>query len=60
MKAYVVTTGAIFGLIAIAHLWRIVAESRELATEPWFVALTVVAVVLCAWAVRVARRLPAA
>ncbi len=28
MKAYVVTTGTIFGLLTLAHLWRMVEEGR--------------------------------
>ena len=52
MKAYVTTTGAVFGLITLAHLLRVVAEGPHLATEPWFVLLTVAAAALCLWAGR--------
>ena len=34
MKAYVITTGAVFGLLTVAHLFRIVTENRHLATDP--------------------------
>jgi hypothetical protein len=52
MKAYVMTTGAIFGLIVLAHVARVVAEGPRLATDPFFVLLTVLAAALCVWAVR--------
>ena len=55
MRAYLATTGVMFALIAIAHVWRIAVESRALATEPWFMALTVVAVVMSVWAFRLLR-----
>jgi hypothetical protein len=58
MRAYLVTTGVMFALIAVAHLWRIVAESRALATEPSFVGLTIVAVVMSVWAFRLLRTAP--
>ena len=34
MKAYVMTTGAVFGLITLAHVLRVVAEGPRLATIP--------------------------
>ena len=52
MKTYVVTTGAIFGLIVAAHVLRVVEEGRHLATEPSFVLLTAAAASLCLWACR--------
>jgi hypothetical protein len=52
MKAYILTTGTVFGLIAVAHVLRMVLESPRLATEPWYLALTVVAAAFCLWAVR--------
>jgi hypothetical protein len=58
MRAYLVTTGVMFALIAVAHLWRIVAESRALATEPWFMGLTIAAAVMSAWAFRLLRSAP--
>ncbi len=58
MKAYVMTTGAVFGLIALAHLLRILAEGPHLVTDPFFVLLTLVAGTFCLWAWRLLR-LPA-
>ena len=54
MKTYVITTGAIFGLITLAHLWRLVAET-QLARDPWYLALTVAAGGLGLWALRLLR-----
>jgi len=52
MKTYVMTTGIIFGLLALAHLLRIVTESTLLARDLGFVAITVAAAGLCLWAMR--------
>ena len=52
MKPYLVITAAVFGLITVAHIWRIVAENPRLALEPWFVLLTLAAAGLCLWALR--------
>jgi hypothetical protein len=56
MKAYLITTGAIFGLLALLHLWRVIAERSSLAMEPWFVLMTLVSAALCVWAMRLLRR----
>ena len=55
MKAYLMTTGAVFGLIVVAHLWRVIAENPALAKDPFYVALTLAAAVLCLWACRLLR-----
>jgi len=55
MKAYVLTSGAIFGLITLAHVWRVLEEGQQLAREPWFVLLTLAAAGMCLWAWRVFR-----
>ena len=57
MKAYVATTGAVFGLLTLAHIWRIIAEGHHLATDPWYVAITIAAGALCVWALRLLRRI---
>jgi hypothetical protein len=57
MKAYVMTTGAVFGLITLAHIWRAIEETN-LATAPWFILLTVATAALCLWAVRLLWRPP--
>ena len=60
MRAYLMTTGAIFGLIVVAHVWRMVEEGTHLAADPAYVALTAAAGALCVWAGRLLRRRPAA
>ena len=58
MKAYVMTTGALFGLLTVAHVWRVIEEGPHLATQPWWVLITVAAAALCLWAVRLLWRSP--
>jgi hypothetical protein len=54
MKPYLITTGALFALIAVAHLLRTIAEWSRLSTDPWFYlegpGLGVVAAALTYWA----------
>ena len=57
MKAYVVTTGTVFGLLAVAHVMRMIGEDASLATDPAYVAITAASAALCAWSVFVLRRL---
>jgi hypothetical protein len=52
MKVYVMTTGAVFGLVTMAHVWRAIEEGPHLASEPSFILLTAAAVALCLWACR--------
>ncbi len=52
MKAYVVTTGAVFGLLTLAHIWRVIEEGPHLVKEPWYVLITAAAAALCLWAFR--------
>jgi hypothetical protein len=56
MKAYVVATGCIFGLIVVAHLWRMAAESHALARDPFYVAITALSASLSVWAATVVIR----
>jgi hypothetical protein len=62
MKSYLITTGTIFGLVAVAHLLRTVAEWSRLSTDPWFIlegpGLAVLAGAIGFWAWRLLR-LPA-
>jgi hypothetical protein len=57
MKAYLITTGIIFGLITIAHVWRVFDEGSRLATDPLFVLLTFASAGFSVWAWRLWRRL---
>ena len=50
------TTGAVFGLLTIAHLLRIVGENPRLAADPFYMAITAASAALCIWAVYVLRR----
>jgi hypothetical protein len=56
MKTYVITTGMLFGVLTLAHLWRVIEEGRALATSPWYVTVTVLAAALAVWAWRVVKR----
>ena len=53
MRAYVITTGTIFGLIFLAHIARLFLEGGDRARDPIFLALTALAAGLVAWAWRV-------
>jgi len=53
MKAYVITTGTVFGLLTLAHLLRMFVEGRHLATDPFYVLITLATAALCIWAWRV-------
>lgn len=59
MKAYLLTTGALFALLALAHLLRTIAEWPRLASDPWFLlegpGIGIVAGALCVWAWRLLR-----
>ena len=39
MRAYLITTGTVFGLITLAHLLRMIFEGRERATDPAYILL---------------------
>lgn len=58
MRTYAIATGVVFALLVVAHVWRIVAESRELAREPWFIGVTLLSALLSGWAFYVARKAP--
>jgi hypothetical protein len=60
MKAYLITTGMLFALLAGAHLLRTIAEWQRLAAEPSFIVegpgIGVVAGALSFWSWRLLRR----
>ena len=58
MKAYVITTGTVFGLITVAHIWRAVVEGPAIAKNPVYILLTVAAAALSLWAWRVVKAMP--
>ncbi|MEP6507312.1 MAG: hypothetical protein ABJC63_03730 [Gemmatimonadales bacterium] len=55
MRAYTVTTGLVFGLLAIAHVWRVYEEGSAVA-NPWFIGITVAAAAISIWAFNLARK----
>jgi hypothetical protein len=56
VKAYLITTGSIFGLVALAHVARTIAEAERLAADAWFYlegpGLGLVSAALSLWAWR--------
>jgi hypothetical protein len=59
MKAYLITTGTIFGLLALAHLLRTIVERQRLAEDPWFLfegpGIGILAAAIGFWAWRLLR-----
>ena len=55
MKAYLITTGTVFGLITLAHIWHVVADVAHLR-DPVFLTFTFLALGLCLWAFLLLRR----
>ena len=62
MKAYLIITGTLFALLALAHLWRTIVEWSRLAADLWFIfevpGIGLIALALCLWAWRLLRRSP--
>ena len=60
MKAYLITTGLLFGLIAVMHTLKAINDRRLLTTNPGeflgMAALGVAAAALAVWAWRLLRR----
>ena len=56
MRAYLITTSTIFALIVVAHVARVFAESSAVIRDPWFVGLTLLAMGMCGWALRLLRQ----
>jgi hypothetical protein len=58
MKVYLITTGSLFGLLALMHMWRIVAQWPRLLHDSGEIVeagIGVVALALCLWAWRLLR-----
>lgn len=58
MRAYVITTGIGFGLIAISHGARAFQEGAHILKHPWWLGATIVSAALAIWAWRLLRRAP--
>jgi hypothetical protein len=54
MKTYVIATGVLFGVLTLAHVWRMF-EEPHLASDPWFLLVTITIAALGVLAWRVAR-----
>jgi hypothetical protein len=52
MRAYVMTTGLVFGLLVAVHVWRALVEGPHLLADPWWMLITATAAAFCAWACR--------
>jgi hypothetical protein len=55
MKAYVVTTGVIFAILVVVHIWRIGVEPH-LARDPAYWLITAAAGAMSFWAWLALRR----
>ena len=53
MKAYVITTGIVFGLIVAAHIARLAFEGLGPFRDPSFIFFSVVSGALALWSLRV-------
>lgn len=58
MKAYVMITGAVFGLLVVAHIWRAIEEGPGVVKNPFYIIITIAAAGLCLWAWRLLRLMP--
>jgi hypothetical protein len=56
MKAYLITTGAVFALLTLAHLVRMVIEGGHVAMDPVFAIFTIISASLCVWALMLLRK----
>jgi len=52
MKAYVTTTGALFALLVLVHVWRAVAEGPYMLRDPFYILVTAACAALAVWAWR--------
>lgn len=59
MKAYVITTGVVFGLILVHLLWIITMDAHA-ASHPWFFVLIALSGALCGWSWLTLRRMKGA
>jgi hypothetical protein len=56
VKAYLITSGVIFGLIPVLHVWKAIAEGPQTAKNPVFILSTATAAGMCVWAFWLASR----
>jgi len=58
MRTYIITTGALFALLVVAHILRAVEEGPQLIKQPMFILTTLAAAALFVWAMSLLRRSP--
>jgi hypothetical protein len=58
VRAYLIVTGVVFGLLSLAHVWRVIEEGPQLMTNVPWVLITVASAALCIWACRLLWRSP--
>ena len=60
MKAYLVVTGLLFALLALAHVWRTIVDWSHLREDPWLIlqgpGIGLIAAGLAYWAWRLLRK----
>ncbi|HKE93230.1 MAG TPA: hypothetical protein VKB34_02905 [Povalibacter sp.] len=56
MRAYVITTGIVFGLLIVAHIAHVVSDGPQALKDPFFMLSSLIAVGLCAWSCRLIMR----
>ena len=59
MKAYIITTGLIFALLAVAHVARLMAEGTHVLTDPIFLPTSICSVGMVVWAAFLLKKLAA-
>jgi len=57
MKAYVITSGALFALLVLVHVWRAGVEGPRMFSDPVFLIFTILALAMSVWAGVVLRSL---
>ena len=40
----------VFGLVVVAHIWRVIEEGPHIATDPVFIVITILAGAMSFWA----------
>ena len=62
MRAYLITTGILFALVTLLHVWRAVGERMFLMTNPWeflgVAGIGLLTAALSVWAWRLLRTSP--
>lgn len=54
MRTYVTLTGIVFGMITLAHVWRVIVEGPGVLNV-WWILITILTAALSVWAFRLLR-----